>query len=286
MGKPQRFCIFCGKPGRTLEHVWPKWLRKQLGHDPQATNYISRNLIDVVSGTVDHKKYEKERQGDFLTRKVGVACAGCNSGWMSRLEERTKPVLEALIHGRQTVMEPERLRDLAAWIALKTAVNERAQLTATIGENESVAVPPEECRHLMERGEPSERWRIFIYDYRGVNWSRRYFTYHVPLFATERIVDGVPSRTLVAPPMKPNTLTTTMGLGCFIFHSLGAFGAMDPTEPASNHAEIHRIWPLQGKALKWPNHDPIGDDVADRLAVQLYDLLVDSGVRLPPLITS
>lgn len=58
------------------------------------------------------------RQGP-LDSMVRAVCQSCNSGWMSRLEQRTKPLLIQMIKGKRVEIDMRKQRDIAAW-AVKT----------------------------------------------------------------------------------------------------------------------------------------------------------------------
>lgn len=51
---------------------------------------------------------------------VRVPCGRCNGGWMSQLEGRTKPILEAMMSGDAVVLDETAVRTVATW-AFKTA---------------------------------------------------------------------------------------------------------------------------------------------------------------------
>lgn len=53
--------------------------------------------------------------------RVKRVCGHCNNGWMSRLESRAKPVIEALIDDRLDALNLKSMESIAAW-AVKTAM--------------------------------------------------------------------------------------------------------------------------------------------------------------------
>jgi hypothetical protein len=66
----------------------------------------------------------RTRQGSTFTKKIRVVCQSCNNGWMSRLENATKPILLKLVQGEPTVLDREQQTLLAQWIALKVKITE------------------------------------------------------------------------------------------------------------------------------------------------------------------
>ena len=106
-------CVFCGRSPLTNEHVFPRWLNRYLPQDRRQQIEISRygqNGYDIVHPSIGI---------DIRVRKV---CAECNSGWMSKLEADSIPVLEPLVSttALQLVSVREQ-RQIALW-ATKTAM--------------------------------------------------------------------------------------------------------------------------------------------------------------------
>ena len=105
-----RPCLFCDDKASTVEDAFPLWL---------LARFPTPNGVSV----------EMERGGESLpTRKarrhelrVRCVCADCNSGWMSRLEGRTKPIIERLLSMSSLVLPEHEQVVLAEW-TLKTAM--------------------------------------------------------------------------------------------------------------------------------------------------------------------
>jgi hypothetical protein len=53
--------------------------------------------------------------------RVKRVCGDCNNGWMSRLENRAKPVIESLIDDRLDALDLKSKESIAAWV-VKTAM--------------------------------------------------------------------------------------------------------------------------------------------------------------------
>lgn len=87
-------CLFCG--GReatplTNEHVNPQWLLEHLGlpsDDKMLQGVVSTETGMLVGRPRVHSSHS------FVQGRV---CAGCNGGWMSRLENAVRPLLVSLI---------------------------------------------------------------------------------------------------------------------------------------------------------------------------------------------
>ncbi|WP_216898412.1 hypothetical protein [Nocardia alni] len=132
----KKTCAFCGVPSRlTEEHIFGDWLRK-LGYNGEGLREIGDPPI-------------VQRGGPF-TKKVKIVCASCNNGWMSRLEQDTKPLLIRLFrsHGRSIPLETDAQLTLARW-AFKTAV-----VCAYSDKSQLELIPKEHRREFYENDEP------------------------------------------------------------------------------------------------------------------------------------
>jgi hypothetical protein len=111
-----RACIFCGASAGSAEHLFPNWLNGVLPPPPTGTaDYERRQASD--SG-VETRSWSIARAASETTNWV---CHRCNTGWMSRLEERAKVHLVAAISGRFCRWKAGAQLDLATW-ATKTAM--------------------------------------------------------------------------------------------------------------------------------------------------------------------
>lgn len=113
-------CLVCG-PTCSLpskEHVFAAWLLKLLKAKDASMTFFRR----AHDGS--RVPYRNEMLIDSF--RLPAICAACNNGWMSRLENRAKPLIESLICGGSTTLESldnEQRQLLARW-AGKTAIIE------------------------------------------------------------------------------------------------------------------------------------------------------------------
>jgi hypothetical protein len=114
-----RTCLFCSanltRKNRSREHVFPRWLLSHLeAHDEifKGNIWTFPNEPTIIFD---------EREHDALSLVLGNVCKSCNTGWMARLEEDTRPFLEALSVDRSPmVLTNNQCIILAKW-TFKTA---------------------------------------------------------------------------------------------------------------------------------------------------------------------
>jgi hypothetical protein len=136
-------CVFCGAEPTTREHILPRWFQKYF---PAGVLEHSRSSAGVAVDVWD--------AGAF-TATSRVACASCNSGWMSRLELRAEPVVSALALGQRMSLDPFLQPVVAAW-AYKTAlVFETAQASDSPRLPTREYVDPDR-NHPTSSGEPTD----------------------------------------------------------------------------------------------------------------------------------
>lgn len=138
-------CVFCGATPLTNEHVWPQWMRNLEG--PKLVRQIAHDYgpypLPRVTWSGDHAVLHSEvRNGRPapMDATVKIACGRCNGGWMSRLEQRAKPVLSAMTSNDEMVLPVDDVEMIAAW-SFKTAAmfqyNDPA--TQAVGRKEMIA---------------------------------------------------------------------------------------------------------------------------------------------------
>jgi hypothetical protein len=121
-----RLCIFCRKPPvkRSVEHILPQWMWPVLGlgSGTGITNVHKRRVSCGESQLtyVVIKNFPTTSANGFVE---GRMCKKCNTGWMSRVENKVKPILSPLTE-RPTSIEHLSKSDreiLSLW-AVKTAL--------------------------------------------------------------------------------------------------------------------------------------------------------------------
>jgi hypothetical protein len=111
-------CIFCGATGVTKAHVFAKsWTN--LFDEPNDTreHEVVHRYTDPDTGEQEVTKRAKTFA--LMSRKV---CGRCNGGWLSRLEERVKPLMADFAANRPVVLSADEQTDLALWTSVATLI--------------------------------------------------------------------------------------------------------------------------------------------------------------------
>jgi hypothetical protein len=100
--------MFCYESASTKEHAWPQWLMTRFPSSDIARTYAECNERNL---------------GNWPTKELLVKriCRACNNGWMSRLENEVKPVLESILDDKLRVINISAQFSLALW-AVKNAM--------------------------------------------------------------------------------------------------------------------------------------------------------------------
>lgn len=105
-----RQCLFCDKEAHSLEDAWPRWITDQFRRPEPAEVEAERNGVPLKPWRV--------RQPELTVRRV---CRTCNNGWMSKLEERAKVVMQPMLSGQYVLLDQAAQALLAVW-SVKTAM--------------------------------------------------------------------------------------------------------------------------------------------------------------------
>jgi hypothetical protein len=102
--------MFCRKKASSTEDVWPLWLMRRFPSSDKARTYAEIGARDL---------------GNWRSAKPTLAvkrvCGACNNGWMSRLEEQAKPVLESILDDKLKAVDTLLQAVVARW-AVKTVM--------------------------------------------------------------------------------------------------------------------------------------------------------------------
>lgn len=245
-------CIFCGPNcGRlTKEDVWPTWLGQYVPKNGTSYSASSTVVHDDRPADVDRRNIN----GDSKSRRVKLVCADCNNGWMSRLQERAKPVVLPLAIGRSTSIGVDAQGTLAAWCAMSVMTSDHFY-------PDRAAIPQQHRDALMNVGmPPAAQWKIWIGHYERGDWVADWVKNALAISS-----EAHPARHLPNGLPIPNTQTTTLVFGKLYVHAVSSVHSDIIDMTGSPSSKLVRLFPLGGSAIEWPQKcmtDRDADDAA------------------------
>lgn len=264
MARPQRFCIFCGGPGLTHEHVWADWLKKYVPKD-----MVEHSSLFAVVHPTHSEPRRKKRSGDLQSRRLRVVCTKCNSGWMSKLQEKAKPHLLPLIVGEVTAFDASTQSVLSAWIAMFVMVAEHFNPY-------TVTTLQRERSYLLGTGKaPFENWKIWIGDFERVNWKGQLAHFTVPISSPNHVPEtmdnGLP---------RPNTQTMTFVVGRLFVHVASSVTDIFEDWRLVRPDLLTQIWPIRRNIIGWPPKIAVTDRAANDIAGSFHRRSDEVGRRM------
>lgn len=241
-----RACIFCGGRPVTKEHLWPAWMAREFPSLDEIAGHYS-NLADG-----DYREWVARA----FSRTVSAVCGDCNSGWMSDIEAKAKPLLTSLFTGRSLKLGPQRQTSLATWVMLKALVHTHAEVTPN-------PIPEQHYKGFFRLRRPLDGVVIWL----GAHIPRLLDDGHLlvlegrsqPLepFAdsTSEIVEGFQTGSAYG---------WTLGFGIAAIQLFGSdFLDMQDAPPSEEVAPaLRRIWPVKPRAT-WPPPIRLNDAIGD-----------------------
>jgi hypothetical protein len=225
----ERYCIFCGNPANSREHLLPEWLQKILPSDEPS----------VYWREVGGKKTSWEKKG--FSEKTKIVCKTCNHGWMSQLETAAKDVLSPAIT-RSSLPYPVDLR--AQWIAAQWAVKTGYVFQ---GQAPSLLVPLTHPYLLRMNGKPPPQVSVFLGSHhRALKDPGNSLYLQKPLALVPEDEELEPAR----------------DFGYLAFLAVGGISFLIIEHRFSNYVEVTlgehtskmflKIWPWVSKVALWP----------------------------------
>ena len=234
-------CAFCNQPATmTREHIWGEWIKAFV---PPAANKHGYQRIAVPRPGERVPEQPQIRAGNPVGATVPVVCTPCNSGWMSRLQERAKPYLIPLFDGQDVRLSADAQTAIAQWATMATMTAEYLGRDAR-----SVAVSPED-RALLMAGTIPKGWRIWIGLLARPGWRRQWQHAVLPILDAERLPENV-----TEDERRPNTQTTTFTVGRLLVTVISCpFPSITRgwdwrTAPRARGA-LRQIWPIDQAPL-------------------------------------
>jgi hypothetical protein len=242
-------CILCGSTGdMSAEHVIPDWTRPFLS-SPGGKGTHQRTVLSA-GGQIEETSY---RTGPAATTIKSV-CAPCNNGWMSRLEEHTKPLLVPMLEGRRRVYTEREQATVATW-AVKTSLVAGSKFVSRI--------PSQFYTDFFDSRRPLASCLVWM---GATPWQQTTSLDYRPIKVW---ADGME-------PDDFNAYGSTLGVGHLALHVLAWRADRPPTQQIEdefvNRRRLLQIWPQQGRK-EWP---PRGH----RLDLEALDLVADAAASL------
>ncbi len=232
-------CIFCDNPANSREHVWPNWLKHLVPRElPSRTHYHSITEWNDEISALEHTSFNTNTQaGDPHSQRLKIVCTCCNNGWMSRLQEAVKPILEPLITG---TFEPLAAKDqeiLIRWATMFTMVVEyKDQATVTSSKEE---------RKTLAGGSSVQGWHVSVARFSGVKWIGAFNHIARMMVMSDELADIAPiHRPRVK--MEFNSQTTTFVIGKALFH----VASCSLPDAQDGYAEEHDEFAIKNKLTK------------------------------------
>ena len=220
-----RQCIFCAGKKLNLEDLWPVWVIKSVVG--KRSSEIERTLGRDVPVSYP---------GKYL--KSHCVCESCNGGWMSRLENSSKPVLEPMIHDSACAVGYREQLTVATWV-LKTA------MVFECTKADSAFYSTADRRHLYT-------WRTPPPD--TFVWIGRYVNSHALFVENHYLSNAKPTGAL------SEGCVTTFAIGRLIMQSFtarrrpNAEGKRITVHPKRGEWDrlLTQVWPTADQVVRWP----------------------------------
>jgi hypothetical protein len=251
IGDVTRACIFCGDSGLSSEHVWPRWGKPYVGASGLQPH---ERILEVAGRPTARDTYDAE----VFDQKVRAVCERCNNGWMSRLEQRAKPLLLDLMAGRAHVLTRSDQQTLAVWAAKTTFVANETFPHPT-------GIAGEQRRYLARMGAPPPRSIVmWVGAYAGAQPGQFHQRGMAVSRPGERVTDGD----------DPNMWAATLSLGAVLFHLVGCADpkVLNVGAIAIGDLRLARLWPYRG-TIRWPPRGAFTDLDVPVLADAVFDEL-------------
>lgn len=253
MTKKTKLCIFCQKGHLSKEHVFGDWLKPIFPRD--ATTTHTAGTIRPVRGLLAKEPLisARSRPGHSGSKKVRVVCETCNNGWMSQLEEATKPMLLPLIRGDALRLTPDIQGQIATW-ATKTVI-----CAEHVNPRSSGGITQSERTWLMDRRTPPDHWFVWIAAYNDKSWA------DLGIFQERGRLEVA---SVGAPTIfKHYVHATTFGMGHILFLVIGTeFPNADAPLAQIDRRTLQQIWPPKSRSLIWPPATFLKDPQANAVA--------------------
>lgn len=215
-------CWYCRRTGVSAEHVFARSFSKLFsGHGTFRLDYEHPEL---------GRRFPPRRASKLMI-KSRKFCRSCNSGWMNRIDQDIRRVVQCFVLDARTSLDERDQRLLSLWTT-KTVLG-----LLSIEPDEYRFAGRELYREVFETREPSRRSQIWVGANMGgdVAWARG----HALSFRT-------PGENAAGFGF---TLSFGYGVLHFIQHARDDLLLRLRYEP---HQALRQIWPIAEPEVKWP----------------------------------
>lgn len=119
--RQRRVCLFCDRPADSYEHYFPQWYMDWLKRQGAILNrrrIHKRDEIRELDGRRTLVVIETKQNSDPRYGKIKCVCATCNDGWMSRIQEKAKPIILNITTGGVMSLNVEEQLILSVWAVM------------------------------------------------------------------------------------------------------------------------------------------------------------------------
>lgn len=263
--KHPKTCIFCGNRGSiSKEHFWPEWLAPHLA--PAHPNSHVTEFRSAEGKQPPRLERRSERPGAVNTKKIRVVCATCNTGWMSALESKVKPVFLALLEGSNTTLSSQGAANVALWVTVKSIVGEHAT------ESTALTTPADRLAVLKSQLIP-DYFRIFV-ALHSLETQTAYYRQSTTVSKTMRGPDPpLPSKIF------RNIQATTFLVGPVCIYVTAARVAGFSGAVLDPVPKMHRLWPDSLPNIELAALRPLAASDVSAICRSLDRLVADPRVK-------
>lgn len=228
-----RKCVFCGASGCNREHLWPRWVQDVLPDEAKMQARVTLSSAESEPRSFQQKPF---------SATIRAVCSSCNSGWMSDLEVKTKPMLAGMIKGNGRELHSGGQQVIATWAFLKIAMLERVWGIRMI--------PLDHYRQLYERPiEPPDNVYVWVARVNPTGRGQQLAGF----FQGRGLTLGSPDVDL-DPSEVSDGYTATFSINHFVVKVFGHQAQEDRelVHLSQVRACLQRIWPIEQRDFVWP----------------------------------
>lgn len=235
MSKPQRLCVYCGKPGVTKEHFWGRWSRRHAltKHDRVHHELASWEDPYNEASAITIKRGMMTRPGAPRSQSLWIACRDCNGGWMKHIVDNAIPIMTRLSFGYWGRLSDDDRCTIANWATLFTMSYEFVDFR-------TVCVSQAERELFRSAGRPSKQWKIAI-------------GFGEPNIDADRVTHRALALSAEYKMADPNSQITVWFFGKLIIVTMySKFLIPLDWSTLSKRLALAPLWPLDGMAVQKP----------------------------------